>query len=377
MVGLDDVRLAEAGLDDVRVDGALDEEVHSADLLRLFLEDADELFTDDLPLLLRFGDTLQLLIIPLLGIDADEVEVVRTVGTEDRFDFIALVLAKEAVVHEDAGQLFADRLGQEDRRDGGVDTAGQREEDFAVPDLLADGCHLGLDEGVHDPVALAAAGVADEGADDLGALFRVHDFRVELYRIEALLGVLHGSDRTVFRVGRNVEPFGGFGDVVRVAHPHNSAAGFVTAGDVLAILRESDVFQDALMIVHEDFSFSVFGDRRRFDGCAEEVGHQLGTVADAEDRDAEFEDLLLVSRRGRVVDRVRTAGEDDALVTLGFDLFNGRRIVQDLSVHVLFAHAAGDQLVVLAAEVQDEDGFIHAGIRSSLKNMQNYTMGRA
>ena len=271
------------------------------------------------------------------------------------------------MVDEDAGQLFADRFGQEDRGDRGVDAAGEREEHFAVPDLLTDGSHLGLDEGVHEPVALAAAGVADEGADDLGALFRMHDLRMELHGIEALLGVLHGGDRTVFRVGRDAEPFGGFGDVVRVAHPHDGAAGLVTAGDVLAVLRQGDIFQDALVVVHENFGFSVFGDRRRFDRRAEEVGHQLSAVADAEHRDAELEDLSVIGRRRGVVDRVRTAGEDDALVAFRLDLFDGRRVIQDFRVHVLFAHTAGDELVVLPTEVEDEDGFIHSVFRSSLK----------
>src|SRR4029079_2367388 len=47
--------LAAAGLDDVGVQGALDEEAHISELSRFFLEDADELLADDLALLLRGG----------------------------------------------------------------------------------------------------------------------------------------------------------------------------------------------------------------------------------------------------------------------------------------------------------------------------------
>ena len=55
MVALDYGGVAGAGLDHVRVDGALHQIVHPADLLGLFLKDADELLTDDLALALRLG----------------------------------------------------------------------------------------------------------------------------------------------------------------------------------------------------------------------------------------------------------------------------------------------------------------------------------
>ncbi len=61
VVALDDGGLAaQTALDHVGVDGALCEEIDLADLLGLFLEDADELLADDLALALRLGDTGQL-----------------------------------------------------------------------------------------------------------------------------------------------------------------------------------------------------------------------------------------------------------------------------------------------------------------------------
>ena len=56
VVALDDGRLAGAALHHVRVDGALAQEVHLAQLFALRLEDTDELLTDNLPLALRVGD---------------------------------------------------------------------------------------------------------------------------------------------------------------------------------------------------------------------------------------------------------------------------------------------------------------------------------
>ena len=60
MVGLDRRRAgAAAGLDHVRVQRALDEELRVADLGRLLLEDADELGADRLALGLGLGHALQ------------------------------------------------------------------------------------------------------------------------------------------------------------------------------------------------------------------------------------------------------------------------------------------------------------------------------
>ena len=85
-----------------------DKIVDSADLLRLFLEDADEFLADDLALLLRLRDALELCIEAVFCIDADEVDIIRAIGAEDRLDFVAFVLAQQAVVDEDARQLLAD-----------------------------------------------------------------------------------------------------------------------------------------------------------------------------------------------------------------------------------------------------------------------------
>ena len=53
-MGLDDSGLtAQATLYDVRVDGSLYQEIHSANFLCLFLEYTDKFLTDDLTLALR------------------------------------------------------------------------------------------------------------------------------------------------------------------------------------------------------------------------------------------------------------------------------------------------------------------------------------
>ena len=95
VVALDDGGLtARTALDDIGVNGTLCKEIDLADLLRLFLKDADELLADDLALALRLGDTGQLCKVAVTGVHADEVDVkaVGVAGAEDGADLFLLIL---------------------------------------------------------------------------------------------------------------------------------------------------------------------------------------------------------------------------------------------------------------------------------------------
>ncbi len=107
VMGLDDCTLANAGFYNIRINGSLGKEIHFADLLCFFFKDIDELSADDLSLLLRVRNTLELFIEVILGIDSDKVELIGTIGAKDCFDFIAFIFAQQAVVHKDTGQLLA------------------------------------------------------------------------------------------------------------------------------------------------------------------------------------------------------------------------------------------------------------------------------
>ena len=62
-------------------------------------------------------------------------------------------------------------------------------------------------------------------------------------------------------------------------------------------------------------------------------------------------------RRRHIVDRVRPAGEDDALVICRLYLLDRRGVGQYLGIDLVVAHAAGDELVILPAEVENENFF--------------------
>ena len=110
-----------AGLDDVGVERALHEEGHVPQPPCLLLEDADELFADPPPLLLRVGDALEARKKAIGRVDVHERHV--EVPAERLDDLNRLVLPQQAVVDEHACQLVSHRTVHEQCRDRGVDTA--------------------------------------------------------------------------------------------------------------------------------------------------------------------------------------------------------------------------------------------------------------
>lgn len=145
VMGLDQLVFAVgAALDDVGEDGALRQELHLAELLRFFLEDADELFADDLTLLLGVGDALQLVEEAVLGVHGDEVHAELT--PEHLLHLLELALAQKPVIDEDADEVVADRLVDERGAHRAVHAAREPEQHFLVADLSTDGVNLLFDE---------------------------------------------------------------------------------------------------------------------------------------------------------------------------------------------------------------------------------------
>ena len=182
VVALDDGSDIRAGFDHVGIDRTLSQIVDRADLLALFLKDADELLADDLALGLRVGDVLQARKEALLGVDTHEVDVpVFKRG----LDFVALVLAQQTVIDKDARKLAADGLGQQRRRNGGVHAAGKRQQHLAVADLGADVRNGLAHEVAHRPVTGRAADLIEEVAQHGLTVLGVVDLGVKLHAVEA------------------------------------------------------------------------------------------------------------------------------------------------------------------------------------------------
>ena len=92
------------------------------------------------------------------------------------------------------------------------------------------------------------------------------------------------------------------------------------------------------------------------DRPTELLGDELGAVADPEDRHTELVDRRIEPRCAVDMDALGAARQDDRR-RIAIDHLGRRHAVRhDLGVHVELADPAGDELGVLSAEVDDENG---------------------
>ena len=112
VVALDHVGISGTGLNDIRIDSALGEEILLGDAKFhcLVQENIAELCTDDLPLALGIFHAFQLVQEPLLSVHTDKLDVPLF---ESGFYFVALIFAHTAVVHKDRCQTVTDRFCQQ------------------------------------------------------------------------------------------------------------------------------------------------------------------------------------------------------------------------------------------------------------------------
>ena len=183
-----DVRRAGSttGLDDIRIERALDEELNRlavrtclGDEIALGrLEHPDELAADDLALGLRIAHSCECLEEALLRINHDESNAGRCDVVP--LDLLRLPLAQETVIDEDAGELVAHGLVHQRCRHGGVDSTGQPADHLTGTHLFTDALDLIVDDALHGPGGLTAGDVDQKVLEDPLTVLAVKDLRVEL-----------------------------------------------------------------------------------------------------------------------------------------------------------------------------------------------------
>ena len=345
VMALDDGCVILAGLDDVRIDGALCEVVHladlRADLLAHLLEGADELRADRLALVLGVGQTLERGKELVLFVHADEVEI--PLG-ERLLDLVAFVLAHQTVVYEHAGQLIADCLREQSGCNRGVNAAGQREQDLAVADLFADRLDRGVLVVLHGPVALGVADLIEEVLQHQRAVFGVVYLGMILNAVEAARLICDSGGRAGIGVRDEFKALRNLCHVVAVAHPGNALGGQTLEKLAAGVVEGTGlaVFTRGVLLCGGDLT-------------AEGVRHELAAVADAEHRDAEVEQRRVALRGGLLVNAVRAAGEDNADRVHGLDLLDRGLVRLYLTEYIMFADAARNQLIILTAEIQHKN----------------------
>ena len=225
--------------------------------------------------------------------------------------------------------------------DGGVDASGQREDRVAVADHGAQLRDRLLDECGGRPVALRAAHVQHEVAQDLTSVRGVGDLGVELHA-EAPRAIAHRRGGEAIGARGGVEAVGQPPDRVAVAHPR--------------ALRLGQAVEDARAVPQGDRRRAELALALRDDLAAfEDMGHEVHPVADAEDREAPVEDRGVDQGCAGLVYARRPAGQDHADHAARCQLAGGDVVREDLAVDAGLADAARDELDVLAAEIEDRD----------------------
>jgi hypothetical protein len=134
-----------------------------------------------------------------------------------------------------------------------------------------------------------------------------------------------------------------------MAHPDVEQPMTLTIAAVL------DALEQGRVAVGAHFRIAELSPGRAFDLASQLRGHGLHAVADTENGHAEFEHHLRCLEVLDLVDRIRTAREDDALRLEVADELLGDVIGMQFAVHLLLAHAASDQLRDLRAKVENQD----------------------
>ena len=252
------------------------------------------------------------------------------------------------MIDKDAGKLTADGLAQKRGQHRGIHAAGERQQHPSVSHMPAKLVHAAALEVCHGPVAVRPADAIEEIAQHLAPEGRVIDFRMELNAIQPARFIADRGGGTGCGMSGQAEALRHLRHIVPVAHPGN------------APLRQ--IPEQRAGRIKNRFGFAVFtggGILRRGDQPAERLRQQLTAVTDAEDRHAQLEDAGVGSGRIVEIHAVRSAGEDDADRIETADLVQGHVVRMQLAVYMLLAHTPGDQLVILTAEIKDQD-FLHA-----------------
>ena len=211
-------------------------------------------------------------------------------------------------------------------------------------DPVADSRGRLVGERGHRPVAAAAADPDGEIGEDARAVLGVRDLGVKQQGVEAARGIGHACDRCVGAGGDDGEPRRRRVHHVAVAGPHPYLA--------------RNAVEQAARLPHRHRGVSVLAFRSMTDVAAEGGGHRLHAVADAEHRNTAREDRGIAPRRAGIRQARRPTRQDDAGRAAGPDGLPGGAERHDLRIDGQLAKTTGDELRVLGAEIENQNGLM-------------------
>ncbi len=170
---------------------------------------------------------------------------------------------------------------------------------------------------------------------------RVTHFGMELHGVPLLRRVLDGSHR-IRRFGDQLEAGGELQSFIAVRHP-NRYRTFQALEELRVAAQQLHLRMAVLALVG----------RPHF--AAQLVDHELQAVTDAKHGQPQVQHLLVGGRGVGIIDGRRPPRQNDARGTIALDFFELGGAGKDDGEDVLFADAAGNELRILRAEVEDDD----------------------
>src|SRR5687767_6577052 len=176
----------------------------------------------------------------------------------------------------------------------------------------------------------------------------VGDLRVEQQRVKRPIRCFHCGNRR--RVARRRD---------RKSRRHRRHVVAMARPDAqVGRDRREQLRSWSAVSVHVDHCMTELAVPRPPHLASQHVGHQLHAVADPEHRRAEFEDARRALGRAFLRHALRAARQDDAGRIFLAQRLDRRVEWQDFGVHGELAQTTSDELRVLRAEIQDEDGLM-------------------
>lgn len=194
---------------------------------------------------------------------------------------------------------------------------------------------------------MAVAHAEDEVAQDVRSDQSMNYLGVELDPNKGFFFMADGSLGRVGTLGGDDEVGWHLFDSVAMAHPDLvfGMASLHSSEDTGGVLD--------LKIGLAELTFDGF-----FDAAPELDGHQLDAVANAKDRNSQFEQGGVTFRSILVVDTLWSAGEHDTFRGNSLNPLDGEVVRVDFAVDFLFSDTTGDELSGLRTEVEDQNFFV-------------------
>ena len=162
-------------------------------------------------------------------------------------------------------------------------------------------------------------------------------FRVKLDRIKLPRRVSHGCYGTGSGRTRNRKPLRYLCYIIRMTHPDDRV--------------HADIFKNHRGRYQRYFGPAILTDGSRPHLSAKKMCHQMRSVTNPENGNSKLKNLRRNRRRILFVRTARTTGKNNPFGGELANLIHTDRVRIHLAVDTALSHTTGDQLVVLAAEI--------------------------